>query len=189
MAPLCGGMTAVMNEALDHAAHALSEFLDTRLKWTAEVRISSHRLAQLPALCGPEDTPVAAAFFEVRGDLTGYLLLAIPEKPAQEMVKQLLGVIGGGADQELVDSTLGELGNVVGSAFLNVLADRHGITVVPSPPQVTWDMVGALLATLAGALAVQAGDEWPVVHTQLQTSGADLPLFLIWIPGQTIEQQ
>ncbi|OUM92684.1 MAG: hypothetical protein BAA04_01620 [Firmicutes bacterium ZCTH02-B6] len=182
-------MTAVMNEALDHAAHVLSAFLGTRLRWTAGVRISSHRLAELPALCGPEDTPVAAAFFEVRGDLTGYLLLAIPEPAAQEMVEQLLGVIEGEADQQLIDSTLGELGNVVGSAFLNVLADRFGITVAPSPPQVTWDMVGALLATLAGALAIRARDEWPVVHTQLQASGADLPLYLIWIPGQPIEQQ
>lgn len=188
MGPNSGGMTAVMSEALDHAAHVLSEFLGTRLHWKADVCISSHRLTELPALCGPEDTPVAAAFFEVKGDLTGYLLLAIPAEAAQHIIELLLGGMDAGADEELVDSTLGELGNVVGSAFLNALADRFGISVTPSPPQVAWDMVGALLATLAGALAVRARDEWPVVHTQLQASGADYPAYLIWISGQTVDQ-
>ncbi|HEY8417204.1 MAG TPA: chemotaxis protein CheX [Limnochordales bacterium] len=182
-------MAAAMSEALDHAAHVLSGFLDSRLHWTAEVRISRHRLAELPALCGPEDTPVAAAFFEVTGDLTGYLLLAIPEEPARQIVDELLGTVGPAADEELVNSTIGELGNVVGSAFLNALADRFGRRVAPSPPQVAWDMVGALLSTLAGALATRARSEWPVVHTHLKANDVDYPTYLIWIPGDANGRQ
>lgn len=189
MGPKSDGMAAAMTGALDHAAHVLSEFLGTRLQWSADVHISRHRLADLPALCGPEDTPVAAAFFEVRGDLTGYLLLAVPEASARHMVNELLGMVATGADQDLVDSTMGELGNVVGSAFLNALADRFGLKVVPSPPQVAWDMVGALLSSLAGALAVRARSEWPVVHTHLKAPDADYPAYLIWIPGEADGQQ
>lgn len=189
MEPTSAGMAAAMTGALDRAAHVLSEFLGTRLKWTADVRITRHRLADLPALCGPEDTPVGAAFFEVRGDLTGFLLLAIPEEPALQMVEELLGMVAQETDQELIDSTMGELGNVVGSAFLNALADQFGLRVVPSPPQVTWDMVGALLATLAGALALRARSDWPVVHTHLQAHDVNYPAYLIWIPGEANGQQ
>lgn len=182
-------MAAAMSEALDHAARALSGFLDSRLQWTADVRITRHRLSELPALCGREDTSVAAAFFEVSGDLMGYLLLAIPEEPARRIVDELLRVMGSAADEELVNSTIGELGNVVGSAFLNVLADRFGLRVAPSPPQVAWDMVGALLSTLAGALAARARSEWPVVNTHLKAKDGDYPAYLIWIPGDADGRQ
>ncbi|MBO8142025.1 MAG: chemotaxis protein CheX [Firmicutes bacterium] len=188
MAPPSADMEAILRRALDHSAEALSGFLGTKLARAADVQLSRHRLADLPVLCGPEETPVAGVFLEVQGDLHGYLLLVIPAEEARDMESKLLAVAGTEDPEgtgELADSALGELGNVVGSAFLNELADRFHLSVTPSPPQVARDMVGALLSTLAGALAVEERTELPVVRTELVSDVSRLAAYLLWIPGGT----
>jgi chemotaxis protein CheC len=52
-------------------------------------------------------------------------------------------------------SALGELGNVVGSSFLNVLANHVGIVLHPSPPAVLMDMTGALLDVIAADIQLR----------------------------------
>src|SRR5690606_31441759 len=97
----------------------------------------------------------------------------------------LLGEFDVDADEELADSALGELGNVVGSAFLNDLADRFSLRIKPSPPAVGRDMIGALLATLAAALAADERQELPAVRAQLpgNGNGEECNAYLLWIPG------
>jgi chemotaxis protein CheC len=42
-------------------------------------------------------------------------------------------------------SVLGEMGNITGSFFLNALADSTNLVLMPSPPSVLIDMVGAVI--------------------------------------------
>jgi chemotaxis protein CheC len=46
---------------------------------------------------------------------------------------------------ELEKSALGEMGNVMGTFFLNTIADRTHCELRPTPPSVAMDMTGALL--------------------------------------------
>src|SRR5690606_942591 len=114
---------------------------------------------------------------------------AVPEAPARQMVNELLGGVATGADQDLVDSTMGGPGNVVGSAIHNDPAARCGWEVVAPRPQRAWEVGGAVPARLAGAVAGRARSEWPVVHTHLKAPDADYPAYLIWIPGEADGQQ
>ena len=47
---------------------------------------------------------------------------------------------------EMERSVLGEMGNVTGGFFLNTLADMTGLSLLPSPPSVIVDTVGAILS-------------------------------------------
>ncbi len=179
------GMTAVMERALSRSAEALSQFLGDRLLRPAAVDLTNHRLAELPVLWGPEDTPVAAVVLDVSGDLEGFLVLTIPLDECEQILQPLIGEATFDADEELAESALGELGNVVGSAFLNDLADRFAMHVKPSPPAVVRDMIGALLATLAAALAMDKRSELPVVRAHLAGNGQIGNAYLLWIPGRS----
>lgn len=181
------GMTAVMERALSRSAEALSRFLGDRMLRPAHLALTNHKLVELPVVWGSEDTAVAAIALEVGGDLDGYLVLTIPMESLELFLKPLLGELDVDADEELADSALGELGNVVGSAFLNDLADRFSLRIKPSPPAVVRDMIGALLATLAAALAADERQELPVVRAQLTENGngEECNAYLLWIPGHS----
>lgn len=177
---------AVMTAALEHAARALSAFLGDRVLKATNASIRTYDLAELPTLYGPEETPVACSAFEVDGGDRGLLLLLLPLEQAEGVLQTLLGDFGSPDDVELADSVFGELGNVVGSSFLNYVADSMAIRITMSPPVVSRDMVGALLATVAGASAAWIGSEVPVVHTELaDETGAELSVYLLWVPGRT----
>lgn len=180
-----GKPVAVMTAALEHAARALSAFLGDRVLKSTNSSIKTYALAELPTLYGPEEMPVACAAFEVDGGDRGLLLLLLPLDQAGDVLDTLLGDFGSPDDEELADSVFGELGNVVGSSFLNYVADSMQIRMTMSPPVVSRDMVGALLATVAGASAAWAGSEVPVVHTELTDgSRAELSVYLLWVPGR-----
>ena len=48
-------------------------------------------------------------------------------------------------------SALGEIGNIVGTSYINALAQMTGLEIEPSPPQAATDMLGAIVATRADA--------------------------------------
>lgn len=173
-----------MAKALEHAAKSLSRFLGDRVLHTHDVRLSNRTIAEIPALCGPEEVEMTGSAFQVDGDLSGYLLLAVPSADAERLVASLLGPMDVVPDEDVSQSAFGELANVVGSAFLNDLADSFTMRVVPSPPILFQDMIGAVLASLAGMLALEERDELPVVHAQLAGNGGALSAFLLWIPGK-----
>lgn len=175
---------AIMTGALKHAAGALSQFLGDRVLNATDVQLSNYSLLDLPTLYGPEETPVACAAFEVNEDLQGFLVLLLPLDQADHLLQTLLGSLGSPDDETLANSVFGELGNVVSSAFLNHVADGVGMRITLSPPHVSRDMVGALLGTLAGALADARGAKLPVVHTELAGNDGQLSAYLLWIPGE-----
>lgn len=175
---------ALMTGALNAAASAMSRFLGDRVLRIADVSLSHCAFADLPALCGPEETPVACAAFDVKGDLEGFLIMLLPLDLAEDFVEVLLGGLGTLDDDRLVESVFGELGNVVSSSFVNHVADVMRLRVKLSPPDVSQDMVGALLGTLAGSLAHERDAEVPVVHTKMMGAAGELSAYLLWIPGE-----
>lgn len=59
---------------------------------------------------------------------------------------------------ELAESAIGELGNIVGSAFVNALADHANLILHPSPPTVINDMAIALVESVYAEVLSQGGD-------------------------------
>lgn len=157
-------MPAVIEAALLAAGQAFSALIESPFV-SSELACRRLDLAELPGLLGDEAMPVTAGFFEVRGDLSGYLLLLMPSFVAERLTTLLLGADAG--EEALADSALGEIGNVVVSAFLNRLADAWRLSAAPTPPQVIHDMAGALLGTVASALSALGESQVTVIRTTL----------------------
>lgn len=173
----------VLTAALLEAGKALSA--TTGAGFVAQdLRLSSCQLGDLSNLFGSETHRVAAAFFEVGGDLDGFLLLLIPGSDVEALLHELLGP--GPYEGGLARSAIGELGNIVGSSFLNHLADTYSLSVSPTPPQVVYDIAGALLNTLAAGLAVDNLLTLDIVRAQFSRAGTGqgLNAYLLWLPRE-----
>ena len=65
-----------------------------------------------------------------------------------------------------------EIGNIVGTSYVNALADMTGLAIEPTPPQSTTDMLGAIVATVLAGVA-GADDVALVLDSDLKVEGDD----------------
>ena len=86
---------------------------------------------------------------------------------------------------EMEQSALGELGNVVGTSFLNVIADSSGVTLLPSPPTVLTDMAGALLDVIAADLLL-AHDRALIAETTFTTADREISGMFFAVPSHSL---
>lgn len=172
-------LTQTIEGALLHAARTFSELVEATCQPTAS-KIVMQSVPQLPSLLGSAEKPMTGILLTLRRDLGGFLLLLLPTDVADTLVSRLLGTAT--YDGTMRRSALGELGNVVGSSFLNYLADELDMTVLPSPPQVVEDMVGAMLSSIGAYLALHGQAEFPVIQTTFRGTGLGFGAYLLWLP-------
>ena len=141
-----------------------------------EIRMSSLSLKQVPAseapnLVGGADKMVIGIYLAFEGDATGHLMLVHQPDVALAIIDMLLGNAPGttGDLNEMEQSALGEMGNIIGSSFLNAIADALDLSLRPSPPEVILDMAGAIL-DVAFAEILQQSDDVIVAETNFGTS-------------------
>lgn len=111
------------------------------------------------AVGGPESL-VLGAYLSFSGDVTGHVVLLFPEQRALECADLMCGQPIGTTTEidELTESAIGELGNVVGSGFINALADLTNLILHPSPPTIVHDMAIAMVETLYAEVMMQDGE-------------------------------
>src|SRR5205085_8986000 len=81
-------------------------------------------------VAGPAESEVTGIVLGVVGDLTGTVLLLVPPEDAETMCR-MLGLEPG---DEYALSALGEIGNVVGTSYINALSAMTGMEMEPTPP-------------------------------------------------------
>lgn len=69
---------------------------------------------------------------------------------------------------ELELSTLGEMGNIMGTFFLNKIGNTTGFELRPTPPSVRMDMTGAVLDHAIASLMMET-DEVTMIETKYGT--------------------
>ncbi len=99
-------------------------------------------------------------YLTISGDITGHVMLIFPMERALACADLMCGEAPGTATEpnEIVESAIGELGNIVGSAFVNALADHMNLILHPSPPTVVNDMAVALVQSVYAEVLAQGGD-------------------------------
>jgi len=109
---------------------------------------------------GGEEELVLGAYLSITGDVTGHVMLLFPVKRALQCTDLMCGQRPGTTTEpdELAESAIGELGNIVGSAFVNALADHMNLILHPSPPTVVHDMAVALVETVYAEVLSQGSD-------------------------------
>lgn len=138
------------------AISGLSEMVNQEMTVTA-FSLEEVSLENATSLIGQADDLVVGIYLLFTGNATGHLMLAFQPEIAFGLVDMAMDLPSGSTQDlgEMERSVLGEMGNIVGSFFLNAVADGAGISLIPSPPAVVMDMAGAII----GSVMAEAWEE------------------------------
>ena len=139
-------LEVIAKEGASNAAKGFSAMIGQDLSVTAP-NIRLVHINEIPYLMGGPEKEAVGIYLRVEGDLTGQIMLVMPYEKAFEIVNLLLDM-GDEIPKELgrlERSALAEVGNLTASFFLNSVASMTGLKLLPTPPAVIIDMIGAIL--------------------------------------------
>ena len=138
------------NIGAGNAATAMSQMLGDEVQLMVP-RALALPLADAVDAAGEPDAIVTGVVLPLEELFDAFVLLLIPTDDAQTMCR-MLGVQAG---TEVGDSALGEIGNILGTSYLNALASMTGLPLVPCPPELNTDLLAAIVASLLAHTAVE----------------------------------
>ncbi|MGM0470705.1 MAG: chemotaxis protein CheC [Bacillota bacterium] len=156
----------IANIGAGNAATALSQMLDQRVEMGVP-KVDILPLNEVPEILGGAENIIAGILVEVMGDTPGKILFALDEECADRLVNMLIDQQLKGSDksQQIQESTLKEIGNILTNSYLNALSRMTDLTPVPSVPGLAFDMAGAILE-VAFLQVGYIGDYALVVETE-----------------------
>lgn len=167
----------VGNIGAGHAATALSTLLNTKIDMKVpRVRVVS--FDEVMELAGGADNVVASVFLRIEGDAPGSMFFILPLPQAEKYIGQLIKKqsfsFAEEQENELALSALQELGNILSGSYLSSLSDFTQLSLYPSVPALSIDMVGAVISF--GLLELsQVSDYAIVIDTALDEEEAKMP--------------
>jgi chemotaxis protein CheC len=101
-------------------------------------------LDEAVAIAGAPDELRFGVVVPMVGDFDAIVVLLFPEEDA----KKLTAIYGIEPSTPDGYSMLGEVGNILGTNYINALAQMVGMEMEPQPPQVVEDMLASILSTV-----------------------------------------
>lgn len=146
-------------------------------------------VASAADLLGGSEELTVGIYLGVSGSATGHMVLVYQPSVAYDFVDMLMGNPLGSTKvlDEMERSALGEMGNVMGSFFLNSLADATGLTLNPSPPAVMMDMAGAIM-DVALADVLRETDQALVVEASFGTEDSQSTGTFLVLPSLDLQR-
>jgi chemotaxis protein CheC len=136
-------------------------------------------IAEAVEAAGDPDAEVTGIVLGITGEMGGTVLLLVPPRDADALCR-LLGVE---PDDEFALSALGEIGNIVGTSYINALASMTGMEIEPTPPATATDMLGAIVeSVLAGA--AMTSDIALLLDSNLVVEGDGCSVAFLLVPDQ-----
>ncbi len=123
---------------------------------------------------------VVTGLDDVENGQAGFLYITFPEPSSQRLAEILLG---DSSDEEMVNSTLMEIGNILSSAFCDATAEMLEITLIPTPPSFGRDFAIAVIDAIIAQLA-EKSDYVVVFETKLEVSEEELEILVMLIPNE-----
>lgn len=136
----------IANIGSGNAATALSTLLQRRIAMSVP-EVWAVSFEQMAGIIGQMDDPQAVVYVKVEGEAPGKAVFFFPI-PSAMIVAQALFQTEDQLDlyaDELAQSALKEVGNIMVSSFLIALTKFSGIPLHPSVPVLAVDMAGAIL--------------------------------------------
>ncbi|MDF3001275.1 MAG: cheC [Bacillota bacterium] len=135
------------NIGAGNAATALSTILDERVEISLpRVRITDFDTA-VNALGGAE-TMTVGVLVNFSGEANGMIMFLLNMEDAKAIMSILIRDEGddNGQLSELKLSAIKEIGNILGSSYINSISTLTGLTITISIPYIAIDMAGALMS-------------------------------------------
>ncbi|MBI2765259.1 MAG: chemotaxis protein CheX [Chloroflexi bacterium] len=177
---ITGTLSRVARDGAVRAGRGLSGLMGQEIT----IHIPSVRIGTKADACdavGGEESIVLGAYLSMSGDISGHVMLLFPIGRALECVDLMCGEAPGTTAEpdELAESAIGELSNIVGSAFVNALGDYTGLVLHPSPPVILHDIAIALVQSVYAEILSQGGDVVMIDTVFEDTSGATAGLLIL----------
>lgn len=131
---------------------------------------------------GGEEQIMAGVYLLVEGDITGSMMFLLEEKAAHSLVAKLMQMPPNpdGEFTEMELSALKEIGNIIVASYLNSLSMLTNMRIMPSVPDLSIDMAGAILSVPAIEFG-ELGDKILLIQTQF-TDDVELNGYFILVP-------
>ena len=136
-------------------------------------------MADAVGTIGDPEAEYTGVVLGVAGAMPASVLLLFTPRDARLMC----GLLGVEAGTEIGVSALMEIGNIVGTSYINALAEMTGMALEPTPPGVASDMLGAIVETV---LAERAGasDMALLLDSSLVVEETDCSVSFLLMPDQ-----
>jgi chemotaxis protein CheC len=179
----------LISKGVNNAMVGLSQMAGQDIK-VISVTIKKVPVKEISALFGGPENLIIAVYLEIHGNTNGHMVVIYEPSVGFDLVDLLLSQPSGTTKQlsDMESSVLGEVGNIMGSFFLNYLSDTTGIGLRPSPPAVMMDMAGAVLdATLADILAYS--DETFIMEAVFGTNDRQVAGTFLALPPPILKKE
>ena len=171
-----------LRELANIGSGTASTALSTMLGRSVDISVPNARalpFAEAVEAAGPQEQAVTGIVLGITGDMDGTVLLLVPPADADAMCRML----GVEPDDDFALSALGEIGNVVGTSYINALAAMTGMVIEPTPPGTATDMLGAIVQSVLAGHA-HAGDIALMLDSDLTVEGEDCSISFLLVPEQ-----
>lgn len=140
----------VGNIGAGHAATALSQLIKKKIMITVPTA-KVIGLNEVPNLIGDANSIVAGIIMNVLGDVTAKILLLLTRESALSLADMLLQKKVGSSKvlSEVGNSAIKETGNILSGAYMNALNEFLGLMLLPSVPNLVFDMASAILTSIS----------------------------------------
>jgi len=160
------------------ASTALSAMLGRSVDITVPNAFVLPMAEAVDSIGNPEDD-VTGIVLGVFGDMEATVLLLVNPNHAA----LLCGMLGVPADSEFGESALMEIGNIVGSSYINALAMMTGMEIEPTPPGLATDMLAAIVQSVLAQRAT-GGDVALLLDSDMVVEGEDCSVSFLLVPDQ-----
>jgi chemotaxis protein CheC len=134
-------------------------------------------MAEAVDALGAPESEITGIALGVVGDMPSTVLMLLTPPDAEKMC----GLLGLEPGSEYAESALGEIGNVVGTSYINALAGMVGLEIEPTPPATATDMLGSLVQSVLIARAA-VSDETLLLDSRMIVEGEDCSIAFLLVP-------
>ncbi len=178
-----------LNQGATDAGSKLSQLIHQQV----EIEVSRIEEVPVDALhtdAFPPDVPCALVALRFSGDSDGFAVFLMYEQCARRINELLWDDIPPGNDIINISciSALKEMANIVGSGFLNCIADQLGIALIPSDPVFLYDMVGALMDAIIMEESMVT-ESVLNVETVMKCSTVGITMHFLFLPSPSLIQR
>jgi chemotaxis protein CheC len=151
-------MQELGNIGAAHAATTLSQMIGSSVSMSVP-GIKAVDIAELGKYMGEESAAMVA--FELQGEIQhgGFVIFYITRESAIRLTNTMLGLTDMDRPlNEMDESALLEVGNIMVSAFLDATAELLGFVMLPSPPAMSIDMAHATMSSLIASMGEEINE-------------------------------
>lgn len=165
------------NIGAGNAATALSQMVNATIRLSVTT-VSLTTIAEVTGHIAPDNDPLTGIYLDIIGDIKGKMLFLLHSDSVDSLVSALMcGMDASMIPQEMKDSALQEVGNIITASYINSISTMTGLTIDESVPTVVTDTFPKIVES-AGV----GSDKLLFVQSRLQAEQVAVQGNFVFIP-------